>query len=171
MKRIDINTTPPPSTCSQQVTDEKATTPANECLEQTEKLIDGLVTVEEIQELDDEGEVNTLTDELKTEKEIVENSSNFEEDFLGDFPILMDNLANVLSMEVRHDYLLQTEHLCLTNNEALRSDYNDPFLQPSSKPENARFVVNNTLSFSTKLGKKTKSNPLKIEVDPSLLIS
>ena len=38
-----------------------------EHLEQTDELVDRLVTIEEIQELVDEDEVNALTDALQTE--------------------------------------------------------------------------------------------------------
>ena len=58
----------------------------------------------------------------------------------------MGHLANILSMEVRYDFLLQTKHLCLTNNEALKSNYNDSFLQPSVKPLTIEVGSNSLIS-------------------------
>ena len=116
MKMIDINNPPPLNACSQQVTNQNATTQVEECLKQSDELENELVTVEESQEPDDEDVVNTLTDELETKIEFIDNSSNFDENCVGDLPMLLSNLANALSMEVTTDIFL-TNKTCVFDQQ------------------------------------------------------
>ena len=79
--------------------------------------------------------INTLSDEPKTKLDSFENSSNFDENFVGDLSVVSSNLGNVLSMEIRIELLLQIKHICLMNSEVLRANYNDIFLQLIFTPE------------------------------------
>lgn len=107
-----LRNNPPPN--------QKAVIPIEELIELADELVNWLVTDEESQDLlfdtppifdeyPDDEDVNTLTDEPLIKLEPFENFSNFHEDYVHDLLMLLSNLANVLFMEVRDNFLLQTK--------------------------------------------------------------
>lgn len=87
-----------------------ATTPMEERLEQPEELVDRLVMVEESHEPNEEDDINTLTKNFETK------------------------------LEVKADLLLPSKLLCSTNDDVIRSNYNDSFLQSGSTVESAGYA-------------------------------
>jgi hypothetical protein len=88
---------------------QKATIPMEKLTEQEDELVDRLVMVEESHEPDEEDDINTSTKNFETK------------------------------LEVKADLLLPSKLLCSTNNDVIRSNYNDPFLQSGSTAESAGY--------------------------------